>query len=62
VGRTKRPDFAVVVGNPAKVIKYRFSEETRRKIKESQWWNKDIEDLRDSLAEFLRPLEKEDGE
>jgi acetyltransferase-like isoleucine patch superfamily enzyme len=26
------PDFAVVVGNPAKIIKYRFNEETRKKI------------------------------
>jgi len=53
------PDFTVVVGNPAKVIKYRFSEETRRKIKNSQWWNKNIEELQNNLAEFLSPLEKE---
>jgi acetyltransferase-like isoleucine patch superfamily enzyme len=56
------PDFAVVVGNPAKVIKYRFSEETRRKIKNSQWWNKNIEELQNNLSEFLCPLEKETGE
>jgi virginiamycin A acetyltransferase len=53
------PDFTVVVGNPAKVIKYRFSEETRRKIKNSQWWNENIEELQNNLAEFLSPLEKE---
>jgi acetyltransferase-like isoleucine patch superfamily enzyme len=56
------PDFAVVVGNPASIIKYRFSEETRRKIKDSQWWNKDIEELQNNLDEFSRPLEKEVGE
>lgn len=28
------PDFAIVVGNPAKIIKYRFSEKTRNLIKE----------------------------
>lgn len=39
------PDFAVVVGNPARIVKYRFSAEDRHKIKRSQWWNKDIEQL-----------------
>jgi acetyltransferase-like isoleucine patch superfamily enzyme len=39
------PDFAVMAGNPAKVIKYRFSEETRLKIKQEKWWEKDIEEL-----------------
>ena len=53
------PDFAVVAGNPARVIKYRFSEETRLKIKNSKWWNKDIEDLRKDLEEFTRPFENE---
>ena len=55
------PDFAVVAGNPAKLIKYRFSEKTIAKIKSSKWWNKDIEELQNNLAEFMRPLEEEDG-
>jgi len=49
------PDYAVVAGNPARVVKYRFSEETRLKIKSSKWWNKDIEKLRKDLEEFTRP-------
>jgi virginiamycin A acetyltransferase len=56
------PDFAVVAGNPANIIKYRFSEETRRKIKDSQWWNKDIEELQNNLGEFSRSFEDEPGE
>ena len=56
------PDFAVVCGNPAKVIKYRFSEELRRKIKDSQWWNRDIEELRDDLAEFTCAIEEQKTE
>lgn len=51
------PDFAVVAGNPAKVIKYRFSKETIDDIKESQWWDKDIEQVRLELNDFLRPYE-----
>jgi len=32
------PPYAVVAGNPAKVIKYRFSEEKIRSLIASQWW------------------------
>jgi virginiamycin A acetyltransferase len=56
------PDFAVVAGNPARVVKYRFSEETRLKIKSSKWWNKDIKELKENLEEFLRPLEENRNE
>jgi virginiamycin A acetyltransferase len=51
------PDFAVVVGNPAKVIKYRFSSETIKKIRNTHWWEKSFEELKGDLGEFLQPLE-----
>jgi len=50
------PDFAVVVGNPATVVRYRFSEATRKEISNSQWWNKTIEDLQDEIPEFTHSL------
>lgn len=53
------PDFAIVVGNPGKVIRYRFSKETRLKIKASKWWDKDIRDL--DLDKFTRPVESGKG-
>jgi acetyltransferase-like isoleucine patch superfamily enzyme len=52
------PDYAVVVGNPGKVIKYRFSEQTIRKLKQERWWDKDIEDLRAKLEDFVKPFEE----
>ena len=52
------PDFAVVAGNPAVVIKYRFRPETIHKIKQSKWWDKDIEELKGNIEEFTMPLEK----
>ena len=52
------PDFAVVVGNPGKVIKYRFTEETIRKLKQERWWDKDIEDLQAKLEDFVKPFEE----
>jgi virginiamycin A acetyltransferase len=51
------PDYAVVVGNPAKIIKYRFSESVCLKLKESRWWEKDISELKQYLPEFTKPLE-----
>jgi virginiamycin A acetyltransferase len=54
------PDFAVVVGNPARVMKYRFSAQTRRKIKASRWWDKSVEELREDFGRFTRPVEDED--
>jgi virginiamycin A acetyltransferase len=51
------PPFAVVAGNPARVIKYRFSDEIIMKIKESRWWDKNIHELSSSLIEFTEPLE-----
>jgi len=33
------PDYAVVAGVPAKIIKYRFSEEIITKLLEIKWWN-----------------------
>jgi acetyltransferase-like isoleucine patch superfamily enzyme len=53
------PDFAVVAGNPAKVIKYRFSNETISRIKALQWWNKSIEELKEEFGEFLHPVEED---
>lgn len=52
------PDFAVVAGNPAKVVKYRFSAETIDRIKRDAWWDKDIEELKGYMDEFLRPVEE----
>lgn len=39
------PAYAIAAGNPAKVIKYRFSEVSIRMIEESQWWKWDDEKI-----------------
>ena len=45
------PPYAIVGGNPAKVIKYRFSEEIIEKLLKYKWWN-----LSDSKINNLTPL------
>jgi virginiamycin A acetyltransferase len=46
------PPFAVVAGNPARILKYRFSQATVDEITKSAWWLKDIYTLKDNEAEF----------
>ena len=36
------PEFAIVGGNPARLIRYRFSGEIIQELKEIQWWNYDL--------------------
>jgi acetyltransferase-like isoleucine patch superfamily enzyme len=54
------PPFAIVGGNPAKIIRYRFRQDTIDKITKSAWWEKDIDELKkdeQEFASFLHPLE-----
>jgi acetyltransferase-like isoleucine patch superfamily enzyme len=43
------PKYAVVVGNPAVVIKYRFSPEVIDALEKSKWWEIDMDEFRDIL-------------
>jgi acetyltransferase-like isoleucine patch superfamily enzyme len=40
------PPYAIAVGCPIKVIKYRFSEAQRAQMQRLKWWNWDTDDLR----------------
>jgi len=50
------PDFSVVAGNPAGIVKYRFDQETMTKINQSEWWLGDIQELLKSINEFTGPF------
>lgn len=38
---TDVPAYAVVAGVPARVLRYRFDEETRERLERSRWWDRD---------------------
>jgi len=41
------PDYAIVVGSPAKILRYRFDTTTRKKLLATEWWNfKDLEEIK----------------
>jgi acetyltransferase-like isoleucine patch superfamily enzyme len=46
------PPYAVVGGNPAKVIRYRFSEEQIEILMASEWWNWPIERILQNVDKF----------
>ena len=63
------PPYAIAGGVPAKIIKYRFDEETIRKLSELKWWDMDAEILKkcpykdvNKAIEFLENYKKEQNE
>lgn len=40
------PPYSVVAGNPAKVIKYRFEPNIIAEIEKTQWWLKDVAEIK----------------
>ena len=42
------PPYAIVGGVPAKVLKYRYDEETIKFLLSIKWWDKDVNWLRDN--------------
>ena len=42
------PDYAIVGGVPAKIIKYRFNEEDINFLKKYKWWDKDLKWLKEN--------------
>ncbi len=49
------PPYAVVGGNPATIIKYRFSEAQIEKLLEIQWWNWSDEKINENMEYILNP-------
>ena len=56
------PPYSIVGGVPAKVVKYRYEEETIDFLLKSEWWNKPIEwleanyELFSNIDEFKRVI------
>lgn len=46
------PAYAVVGGVPAKVIKYRFDEESIKKLEKIAWWSWDAKDIKNNAGDL----------
>lgn len=54
------PPYAVVTGNPARVVRYRFSPEKIKELLDSKWWLKNMDELKSRIVEFQRPADGSD--
>lgn len=54
------PPYAVVVGNPGRVVRFRFPPDVIATLLEERWWDKDIEELAHGIHAFDRPYLPED--
>lgn len=50
------PPYSVVAGNPARLVRYRFDEETVNKLLSVQWWNLPADELR-RLAPYFNEID-----
>ena len=53
------PAYTIVAGNPARIVRRRFSEEIAERLAKLAWWDWDHESLRLALPDF-RKLSIED--
>jgi len=50
------PDYAVVGGNPAQVLRYRFSKGLVEELLELAWWEWEEQFLKDNITWFYKPV------
>lgn len=52
------PDYAVVVGAPARVIRYRYTPEQISALNQIAWWNWSDDEIRERYDDFYLPVEE----
>ena len=60
------PDYAVVAGSPARIVKYRFNDDVIKKFKEIRWWDYSYFEFSDidvtNVEEFIELFSQRLGE
>lgn len=46
------PPFAIVIGIPGKILRFRFDAKTRKKIEETSWWKRDFKEAKMYYEKF----------
>lgn len=52
------PDYAVVVGVPARIIRYRYTPEQIAALNRIQWWDWSDDEIRERYDDFYLPIEE----
>ena len=53
------PPYAIAIGVPARVLRYRFSPRTIERLLQKRWWEMPVSELRAFREEFLTSVEPE---
>jgi virginiamycin A acetyltransferase len=53
------PPYGVVVGFPARLVRFRFPSEVIEQLLASHWWEQDIDEIAPCIDEFTGPYERE---
>ena len=51
------PDYAIVGGVPAKILRYRYTPEQIEALKRIQWWNWSDDEIRERYEDLYLPIE-----
>jgi acetyltransferase-like isoleucine patch superfamily enzyme len=57
VVRASVPPYAIVAGNPAELVRYRFDADVRQRLLALQWWNWDDREIFAALPWFMRGVD-----
>lgn len=52
------PDYAIVAGVPARIIRYRYNKEQIAALNHIQWWNWSDEEIRERFDDFYLPVDE----
>lgn len=52
------PDYAVVAGIPARIIRYRYTHEQIEALNRIAWWNWTDDEIRERFDDFYLPIEE----
>ena len=52
------PDYAVIVGAPARIIRFRYTEKQIEALNKIAWWNWSDEDIRSYYYDFYLPVDE----
>jgi virginiamycin A acetyltransferase len=51
------PAYAIAVGSPVKIIKYRFNEDVIERLSETKWWDKSSHELHLNIEKYFFDVE-----
>jgi hypothetical protein len=54
------PDFGIVAGNPAKLLRFRFPADVQEVIRDSKWWEHSAEDCARHMEFIITPVDRQE--